>query len=179
MNEFTPVNIENGSYKRIKVEPFPFYILTGLQGPKIEELLHEAEAKGYLTIPLKKRSHSEQRLRHTYLDRCRKKKQIHIEVFVDDEWNRVFVCFDLITLDSDQQEFLISEMILSKELNTYYEGLSEKERGRIYLPAFLNPYTHSRHKTNFFILPKQICFSFYQNQPEIFRFVLRKLQNKN
>lgn len=178
MNKFAPAIIENGSYKRIKIEPLPFTPRTGLAGEKIDEILREAEEKGYLTIPLKNREHKYLSLQNTYLNQCREKKQLYVEVFVEDEWNRAFACFDTISLDPENQEFSISEMILNLELKTYYENLPLKDRRRLFLPAHMNPYTRSLHKTNFFILQKQICFSFYQDQPEIFNFVLRKLRFK-
>lgn len=178
MNIFEPPILENGTYKKTTVKPFPFQTRMGLSGERVDEILQDAEEKGFLTIPLKNRDHKQLSLQNTYLARCKEKKQLYVEVFVDDEWNRAFACFDTISLPKEDQHFVISEMILSVELNTYYENLSPEERGRLFLPAHMNPYTRSMHTTNFFILPKQICFSFYQNQPEIFNFALRKLRFK-
>lgn len=179
MKGFEPAIIENGTYKRIKVEPFSFTSRTGLSGEAIDQILRESENKGFLSLPLKQRDTKYEHLRNTYLAQCTEKGQLYVEVFADEEWNRAFACFDTISFrsaDFSSEGFAISEMILWLELKTYYERLPDKDRWRLFLPAHMNPYTRSQHKINFFILPKQICFSFYQNQPEIFYFVLKKLR---
>jgi hypothetical protein len=173
---FQPAIIENGSYKRIKVEPLNCAVRSGLAGEVIDKIVRESEEKGFISIPLKLRDMQPYvSLRNTFLERCKQKKVIYVEVFVDDKWNRAFACFDTISLPYDQQQFEVSTFILETELENYYKRLTRLENRRLSLPAGLNPYTRSQHKTNFFILPKQLCFSFYQNQPEIFLYVLNKI----
>lgn len=176
MTVFQPVIIENGSYKRTKVETLNSTIRSGLAGDTVQQIIGEAEEKGFISIPLKQRDMQQYiSLRNTFLEKCRKAQRIYVELFVDEKWNRAFASFDTISLPYGQQQFAVSEFILAAELETYYKSLTRLEKGRISLPAGLNPYSRSQHKTNFFILPKQICFSFYQNQPEIFHFVLKNI----
>lgn len=176
MDEFSIPEIKKGTFTYKKIEPYISSIQRGLGGEAIEEILKEAEENGYLTLPLVLTKPQYESLRKTFMDHCRKKNLLNVVVYVDDKWNRAFACFDTITLPYDEQVLSISEMVLSLELETYYASLDRTDRGRLFLPAGLNPYTHSRHKTNHFILPKQICFSFYRDRPEIFRFALRKLR---
>lgn len=175
MTVFQPAIIENGSYKRIKVETFNSTIRSGLEGEAIHKIIGEASERGFIVIPLKQRDWQLYvSLRNTFLETCRKEKKLYVEVFVDEKWNRAFASFDTISLPYDQQKFKVSEFILAAELDTYYKSLTEFENRKLNLPAGLNPYSRTQHKTNFFILPKQICFSFYQDQPEIFHYVLNK-----
>lgn len=176
MTIFKPAIIENGSYKRIKVEPFNSTIRNGLAGDAVQQIIEEAEEKGFISIPLKQKDIRQYiGLRNTFLEKCRKAQRICVEVFVDDKWNRAYASFDTISLPYKQQKFTVSELILADELETYYKSLTGVENRRLGLPAELNPYSRKQHKTNFFIFPKQICFSFYQNQPEIFQFVLKNI----
>lgn len=176
MTVFQPAIIENGSYKRIKVETFNSTIKSGLAGKAIQKTIREAEEKGFIAIPLKQRDLRQYvSLRNTFLETCRREQRVYVEVFIDEKWNRAFASFDTISLPYGQQKFSVSEFILAAELETYYNSLTYLENRRLSLPAGLSPYSRSQNKTNFFILPKQICFSFYQDRPEIFLFVLNKI----
>lgn len=140
------------------------------------EIIMESEKKGFVEIPLKLRNMwAFSSIRFAFLEQCKEKKQLFVEVFVDDQYNRAFACFDTISLPYSERKFSISELILHTELESYYQSLTKLEKWRLSLPADMNPYTWKQHKINFFILPKQICFSFYQDKPEIFNFVLNKL----
>lgn len=142
------------------------------------EIIIQSEKNGFVELPLQYRAMwAFSSIRYSYLALCKAKKQIYVEVFV--EGNRAFACFDTISLPYSERKFSVSEMILRKELESYYQSLTKIERWRLSLPEDMNPYMQKQHKINFFILPKQICFSFYKDKPEIFNFLLRKLVKVN
>lgn len=177
MTIFQPAIIENGSYKRIKVEPLNSAIREGLSGDRIDQIIREAEEEGFISIPNKKRGMQQYvSLCNTFLEKCRQKNKVYVEVFIEEKWNRAYACFDTISLPVEQQKLPISQFILEKELETYYDKMDFLRKRRLRLPANMNPYTRNQHDINFFILPKQICFSFYQDQPEIFNYVLNKIK---
>ncbi|EGE1848530.1 hypothetical protein DL988_22025, partial [Shigella flexneri] len=128
MTVFQPVIIENGSYKRTKVETFNSTVRDGLTGDVVQQIIGEAEEKGFIAIPLKQRDMQQYiSLRNTFLEKCRKVERIYVEVFVDEKWDRAFASFDTISLPYEQQRFLVSEFILAAELETYYKSLTELE----------------------------------------------------
>lgn len=142
---------------------------------EIPEIIRQSEENGFIEIPFKLKDRwAFTSIRYAFLEHCKQKKQLYVEVLVDD--NRAFACFDTISLPYSDRRFSISEMILNKELESYYESLTKLEKWRLSLPDDINPYVWKQHKINFFILPKQICFSFYRDTPEIFNFVLKKLR---
>jgi hypothetical protein len=169
MRKITKNDISNSNYTTRKIKDLFAPTSWILEGEEIDSMMDQCESQGYIALDYEDRNQRQfVSIRNTYMLRCKESGRVYIEALIKDD--KIFALFDCITTLNNEFPFK-KWMILEKELENYYRQFDFVSKAKLNLPSKLDPFTHIYHKTNFFITSKQIVFSFYHREREIFDFL--------